>query len=204
MTLSLRAFAASLILLVCSACSQDPADHEPVTQDSWIVDSAASRVEYVSVKAGDVVEANHFEAVSGSVAPGGEARIAIDLASVSTGIDIRDERMRGIFFDTASYPEALVTAQVDPAALAALGPGDSRTMTLDGTLAIKGVAAPFQAPVKVSRTGADTVLVESTAPVIVDAADLELASGLARLQQIAGLPSISPLVPVTFSLNFTR
>ena len=55
-----------------------------------------------------------------------------------------------------------------------------------------------------TRTGPDTVLAESGQPILVNAADLELTEGIATLQQIAGLDSISPTVPVSFTLTFTR
>ena len=53
----------------------------------------------------------------------GAARVEIDLASVNTGVEIRDERMREIFFQVADFPSATVTAQLDPQQFAALDSG---------------------------------------------------------------------------------
>jgi hypothetical protein len=49
---------------------------------------------------------------------------------------------------------------------------------------------------------ADRLLVSSVRPVIVNAGPLGLDEGVERLREAAGLPSISPAVPVTFQLTF--
>lgn len=112
--------------------------------------------------------------------------------------------MRDILFVVADNPTASVTATLDPAAFEALGIGESIETTIDGTLTLKGVEAPFRADVTVTRTGADSVLAVSDAPIILDAELLGLGEGLAELQSLASLPSISPVVPVSFALTFTR
>ncbi|MEO1220170.1 MAG: YceI family protein [Pseudomonadota bacterium] len=187
-----------------AACSQAPADPPALTGNAWSVDSDASELSYVSVKAGEIAEANTFENVTGSVTAEGGATIEVDLSSVSTGVDIRDERMRDIFFVVANNPSATVTAQVDPAAFEALGVGESLDTTLDGTLSLAGVDAPFQAEVSVTRAGPDRVIAVTDKPVIIDAGRFELTDELAQLQELAGLPSITPAVPVSFSIAFER
>ncbi|MEP0392791.1 MAG: YceI family protein [Erythrobacter sp.] len=194
--------AAALLLL--SACSQAPTEPPALTGTAWNVDASASELSYVSIKQGEIAEANTFESVSGSVTAEGAATIEIDLASVSTGVDIRDERMREIFFVVASNPKAIVTAQVDPAAFEAIGVGESTDTTLDGTLSLAGVEAPFQAEVSVTRAGPDRVIAVTDKPVILDAGRFELVDELGQLQELAGLSSITPVVPVTFSIAFER
>ena len=46
------------------------------------------------------------------------------------------------------------------------------------------------------------LLVSSRLPVIVNASDFALIEGIERLRAVAGLPSISPAVPVSFTLRF--
>lgn len=203
MTTTFRIFAAAS-LLGLAACSGAPAEPVSLTTGTWTVDSDASALSYVSIKSGEIAEANSFESVSGSVTADGAASIEIDLASVDTGVDIRNERMRDIFFVVTDNPTATVTAQIDPAAFEALAVGESTTQTLDGTLSLKGVEAPFQTEITVTRAGPDRVLAVSNAPVIIEASRFELTDGLAQLQEIAGLTSITPVVPVSFSLAFQR
>ncbi len=195
---------AALFTLTLTACSQAPVEAPSVTGSEWSVDSAASELSYVSIKQGEIAESNTFETVTGAVAADGTATIEIDLSSVSTGVDIRDERMREIFFVVANNPSATVTAQIDPAAFEALGVGESLDTTLDGTLSLAGVDAPFQAEVSVTRAGPDRVIAVTDKPVILDAGRFELTDELAALQELAGLDSITPAVPVTFSIAFQR
>ena len=191
-------------LIALAACSQAPADAPPVTDSEWTLVGEASELSYVSIKAGEIAEINAFESLNGGVTQDGTASVVIDLSSVSTGVDIRNERMRDIFFVVADYPTAIVTAQIDPASFEALGVGESTTQTLSGTLSIKEVEAPFETEVMVTRAGPDRVIAASTDPVIVDAGQLQLTDGLAQLQELAGLDSITPVVPVTFTLTFER
>lgn len=191
-------------LIALAACSQSPADAPPVTDSEWTLDGEASELSYVSIKAGEIAEINAFESLNGGVTQDGTASVVIDLSSVSTGVDIRNERMRDIFFVVADYPTAIVTAQIDPASFETLGVGESTTQTLSGTLSIKEVEAPFETEVMVTRAGPDRVIAASTDPVIVDAGQLQLTDGLAQLQELAGLDSITPVVPVTFTLTFER
>lgn len=191
-------------LLFLAACSQASTEAPSVTEGAWTLDGEASELSYVSIKSGEIAEINSFETLTGDVSAEGAATVTIDLASVSTGVDIRDERMRDIFFEVADNPTATVSATIDPASFEALGVGESRAQMLEGTLNLKGVEAPFETEVMVTRAAADRVIAASTDPVIVDAGTLELTEGLAQLQELAGLPSITPVVPVTFSLAFER
>ena len=50
----------------------------------------------------------------------------------------------------------------------------------------------------------NTVSVTTVAPIVVNANALELVTGIEALREVAGLPSISYSVPVTFSLTFRR
>ncbi|MEO1731285.1 MAG: YceI family protein [Pseudomonadota bacterium] len=198
-----RLSAAATILLT-AACSGAPAEPTPLAQGSWSVDATASSLSYVSVKSGEIAEANSFSGLSGSVTAEGAASLEIDLATIETKVDIRNERMRDIFFDVAQFPTASVTAQIDPAAFEALGVGESTVQPLEAILNVKGIETTVETTVSVTRTGQDDVLVTSVEPVIVYADALELIDGLATLQELAGLPSITPVVPVSFSIAFER
>jgi polyisoprenoid-binding protein YceI len=199
-----RILAATASLALAAACAQAPEEPKPLAQGSWSVDAEASSLSYVSIKAGDVAEANSFSGLSGSVSPDGAAMLAIDLATVDTGVAIRDQRMRDLFFEVAQYPTASVTAQIDPAAFGNLAIGQTITLPLTATVDIKGAETEVETEVAITRTAQDRVLATSTRPVIVYADALELTGGLAQLQEIAGLPSITPAVPVSFSIAFAR
>ncbi len=203
---------AALITLGLAACTQpaavapkDAADAAAtVTDGTWTLDPAGSRLAYVSIKAGEIAEANRFDKLSGSVAADGTATLDIDLASVNTGVDIRNERMREIFFEVAGNPKAVVTAKLDPAAFAGLAVGQSITRPMKATVALKGVEKDIETEVIVTRVSADRVIAVPTAPVIISTDMFDLTDELGELRALAQLPSITPAVPVTFTLAFTR
>lgn len=198
--------------LTLAACSQSPdnagagegAASAPAAQGDWAVDSAASHVDYVSIKAGEVAEANRFEKLTGSVGADGAARVEIDLASVNTGVEIRDERMREIFFQVAEFPSAVITAELDPAKFAALAVGQVVVQPLTAKVAVKGIEADVEAQVQIARVAENRVLATTTKPIIITTDMFGLTDELGELRALAQLPSISPAVPVTFTLAFTR
>ena len=210
---TVRPFAlAAVLALGVVACADQGADAPkdaaaavaPLIEGAWALDPAGSRLSYVSIKAGEVAEANRFDKLSGTVAADGTATLDIDLASVNTGVDIRNERMREIFFGVAENPKATVTAKLDPAAFAALAVGQSIARPLQATVALKGVEQAVETEVLVTRVSADRVTVVPTAPIIISTDMFELTDELGELRALAQLPSITPAVPVTFTLSFKR
>jgi len=202
--------ALAALALGLAACAEQaanaPASEEaaPPTEGAWTLDPAGSRLAYVSIKAGEIAESNRFDTLSGSVAADGTAMLDIDLASVNTGVDIRNERMRDIFFEVTGNPKAVVTAKLDPAAFAGLAVGQSLTRPLKATLALKGVESEIETEVLVTRAAEDRVTVVPTAPVIISTDTFDLTDELGELRALAELPSITPAVPVTFTLAFKR
>ncbi|MDP5104498.1 MAG: YceI family protein [Erythrobacter sp.] len=203
---------AAALALGLAACAEPAADAPrdaateaaSVTEGAWTLDPAGSRLAYVSIKAGEIAESNRFDTLSGTVAADGTATLDIDLASVNTGVDIRNERMREIFFQVADNPKAVVTAKLDPAAFAGLAVGQSITRSMNATIALKGVESTVETEVLVTRVSADRVTVVPTAPVIISTDMFELTDELGELRALAQLPSITPAVPVTFALTFVR
>lgn len=213
MTHLLRHFACSVALAVALvACSQAPESADagetaaaaPAVEGEWTIDTAASHLDYVSIKAGEVAETNRFEKLTGTVGSDGAARVEIDLASVNTGVEIRDERMREIFFQVAEFPSAVVTAQLDPAQFAALEVGQVVVQPLAAKVAVKGMEADVAAEVQIARVSDGRVIATTTRPIIITTDMFGLTDELGELRALAQLPSISPAVPVTFTLAFIR
>jgi polyisoprenoid-binding protein YceI len=211
--LTLRPLALAAVLALGLAACAEPAADAPkdaateaasVTEGAWTLDAAGSRLSYVSIKAGEIAESNRFDRLSGGVAGDGTATLDIDLASVNTGVDIRNERMREIFFEVTGNPKASVTAKLDPAAFAGLAVGQSIVRPMKATVSIKGVTSDVDTEVLVTRVSEDRVTVVPTAPVIISTDMFELTDELGELRALAQLPSITPAVPVTFVLAFTR
>lgn len=188
------------LAVAVSACSQ-PA---PLAEGNWTLDNATSSLSFVTIKAANVGEAHVFKSLGGSVAPDGKAQLTIDLASVDTGVEIRDERLREVLFEVGAYPSAKVATQLDPASFAKLAPGDSVEQEIAGSLDLHGVTSEVSAKVRVVRVGADEVFVTTTRPIMLDADSLGLTGGVEKLRELAGLPVISHAVPVSFAITFRR
>ncbi|TIX51762.1 YceI family protein [Alteraurantiacibacter aquimixticola] len=195
----------SIILasLALAACSQAPAEEAPLAGD-WVLAGDESNLAFVTVKAGQVAEAHRFDGLTGSVSADGSATLTIDLASVQTNIDVRDERMRDFLFDVAEFPAATVTTSLDPAAFAALKTGDSLIQPVTATLDLHGASGEIATELAVTRVDEGKVKVATIAPIIVGADAFDLAEGVEELRGLAGLDSITGQVPVTFSLTFEQ
>lgn len=170
--------------------------------NSWSLAPEQSSLTFLSTKKGTVTEVHRFNELSGSISPDGTATVTIGLESVQSGIDIRDVRMRFLLFQVDTYEEATITAQIDPAAVAAVWDDMKMTTEIPFTLNLHGVEKELMIPVTISRLGQNMVSVSSAEPFIVNAADFALEGGIAQLSEAVGNIGISAAVPVDFDLTF--
>lgn len=187
-----RTIAALLLTMAIAAAAQ--AD--------WQLDNDQSHLTFVTIKATHIAEVHRFTQLRGSLNAAGQADIEIALASVETNIPIRNERMQQMLFDTDLFPSAGITATFDAEMLAGLTAGDSRMLDISAQLRIKDSSIPVSVPVLAARLNAETLVVTSARPVLVSADSVGLTEGVEKLREVAGLPSISRAVPVSFVLTF--
>jgi len=173
---------------------------EPVEAD-WTV-SDSSRIGFVSIKNNRIGENNAFERVSGSISESGQVAVSVDLSSVETGIGIRNERLQKMLFEVASFPTASIDAALSDSQIAALRAGGARAESVSVNISLHGKTVSKTANVSVSSSGGD-VRVTTTQPIVITAQEFGLESGVAALQQIAGLNAISRSIPVTVDLRLT-
>ena len=170
----------------------------------WELDNTASVVNFVTVKNNSVGEVNTIKSLEGSIGVHGMAHLTLHLASVETLIEIRNERMRELLFEVTEFPVARVTAEVDPALFAASSGGGVRQVDLPLTLEMHGAEKVLNAFVSVVVEDDGDLIVTTTHPVLVNAADFGLEGGVEALRKVAGLNSISNVVPVSMQLRFVR
>ena len=189
-----------LVLAVClfglTAWAEAPSD------DAWILNAAESRIVFTSVKAEDIGETHYFKDFKGHIQPTGDFHLEIALESVETGIDIRNERMRKFLFETNLYPRATVAAKVDMADFETMTVGERRTAPVMLELDIHGIDDKFRHEIFVTRIAENRVLIETLKPMILHADDFDLGAGVIKLRELVGLPSITPVFPITVSLVF--
>ena len=170
----------------------------------WSLDNSSSRLSFVSTKAQAAAEVHKFGTLDGRVDENGKVTLTVELDSVDTAIEIRDTRMREMLFETDSYPTATLVASIDMAALENLEVGASTDMVTEGQLQLHGTTVSLTVNMTVARLGESRVMAVSRSPLIVNASQVGLLDGVERLREVAGLPSISPAVPVTFVLAFDK
>lgn len=171
----------------------------------WKLDGETSSLSFASVKSGNIAEVHHFTEIQGSVNDQGAAELRIKLASVETWADIRNERMRDFLFEITKYPEAKVTIQFDDAtqqSLKSMKSGEVTTVIAPINIGIHGVEQNLDVELVVARVGEKRVLVTPKEVLVLDAAKFNMTAGIAKMMELAELPSISTAVPVTFSLVF--
>jgi polyisoprenoid-binding protein YceI len=182
---------ALVVLLSCASASAD-----------WELDNTRSAINFISVKNDSVGEVHSFESLVGYIGSTGNAELTIDLGSVQTLIDIRNERMREMLFETVKFPTASVSAQMDPEIIEAAAEGGIVTADLPVTLSLHGHTRTLTVPIVMMGEGDGRLRVISAHPVLVNAADFGLEDGVAALQKVAGLEAISRVVPVSLQLAF--
>jgi len=168
----------------------------------WALDSQASSLTFSSTKNGDIVESHTFHGVTGEVDFSGSFRVAIDLRTVDTGIEIRDERMGHYLFQVEEFPQAMITGTFTPAPFEDLVVDGVMITRVNATLSLHGIEKDVSVDVMVTRLEWDQVRVESVNPLVLQAADFNLEGGLEELRDIVGLESISGTVPIWFQFVF--
>ncbi|MGD8219645.1 YceI family protein [Pseudomonas thivervalensis] len=184
---------ASLLL----ACAALPA------QADWYLDGESSRLSFISSKNGNVSEVQRFLVLHGQVQPDGLARLEVELESINSGIPLRDERMRAELFEVKQFAEATVTAKIDLAPIQDLANGAQLELRLPLTVNLHGKQHEYPVELLATRLDERRFQVVTLEPVVLNAADFELAPGLEKLRNLAGLSAISLSVPVNAVLIFT-
>jgi polyisoprenoid-binding protein YceI len=186
-------------------CMSPHLQSAPVAAPGWRLEPAQSSLSFVTTKAGQpgvaaIAEVQAFRRFSGELNSQGRIQFNIDLASVDTGIDIRDERLRTMLFNVGATPQATFSAQIEPALLRELGAAGVRDMDLNGQLTLAGQSKPVVAKVRVGALGAGLIGVSTRAPIVVNASDFGLRAGVEALREVMGLNMLSAAAPVSFAL----
>jgi len=170
----------------------------------WNLVTEESKLNFISIKASNIAEIHSFKKISGSVKENGEAQLTINLASLETLIPIRNERMGKLLFETKIYPSAFFKLEVDLEKILLTEVGKSSEVEYRGMFGLKNKQFPLLVKLKVTRLNDQSFSVSSSEPLLLNADRLGLSNGIESLRAVAGLPSISKSVSVTFSLMFRK
>ena len=176
------------------------ADAEP---NGYVLDSANSSLFFVTSRRTHDLENQRFNDLVGAITQSGEASLRINLNSVETGVDIRNERIREFLFEVGTFgSEAVITLPVDLPALSAQSIGSTTTQTVAATMDLHGVSAAIDTDLSVTRLSDTQIMVQNVSPILIDAEDYALVEGIEVLRGLANLPIISYSVPVNFTLIY--
>lgn len=207
----LMLWAAMPAAMLLAACQQMPGSPTTGTTSgttngtAYRVETGQSEVRFVTTKAGlpgagGVTESSRFTRFAGNINAGGKITLDIDLTSVNTGIEIRDERVRTMLFNVKAMPQASFSAQLDPALMSSLPAGTARDIDLQGSLTLANQTRPVVAQLRWIRQSDGSIQAWTRAPIVVDAAQYGLKPGVEALREIVGLNFLSTSAPVSLAL----
>jgi hypothetical protein len=172
-------------------------------QANWYLDNESSRLSFTSTKNADTAEVHRFLTLHGKVDPQGVAELEVELESVSTGIALRDERIRDALFEVDKFPAARINAQLNLQPINDLAPGAQLELRLPLTVQLHGKTHSYNAELLATRLDQRRFQVVTLEPLVMYAQDFDLVPGLKTLRSVAGLSAISLSVPVGAVLIFT-
>jgi len=167
----------------------------------WDLSNEESRLNFVTVKSLKIGEVHRFERLTGSISDTGQVALNIYLDSVETNIGIRNDRIKKKLFETNNFLQATASGFINVNKLGRLEVGDTYTESVQFTLSLHGIAHKVINDVQVTKLN-NKLLVTSLMPIVINASNYGMSEGIEKLRALAGLPSISDAVPVTFSLIF--
>jgi len=167
---------------------------------NWNLVPDASHLAFGSIKKDKIGEVHSFKTLSGSVREDGTVMLSIDLNSVETNIDIRNERMIEHVFKAAGQAE--LKASVDMAALNTLAVGDTQVIDVVGALSLLGTSVELDAEMFVARLSQDKVMVSTNDMIFLGSEEAGIDAGVSKLMELAKLPGITRTSPVTMRLIF--
>ncbi|HWK52799.1 MAG TPA: YceI family protein [Hyphomicrobiales bacterium] len=175
-----------------------------MAQADWTLDGGASSFHYVTSKNAAVSEVNSITGLSGAIGADDKATLQLDLSTVNTAVEIRDERMRDIVFQVADFPSATISVTVDGEGLEQMQTGMPVSGSYTASVDLHGMTQELEAELEIVKLDANTLQVNLARPLIVNAASFGLQDGVEELRNLAALTTINPNVVVDFSLLYRK
>ena len=170
---------------------------------AWKSVANESRVAFGSIKKNTTGEVHHFNSVSGTVSESGELSLTIDLGSLETYIDIRNERMTEHVFQKGAAT-AVVTGTIDMEEVSGLKQGETKIVEIEASLAFAGSENDIDVEMLVAKLGENRVLVTTADFMMISTEDLGIDAGVDTLMQLAKLPGITRVTPVAIRMVFEK
>ena len=169
----------------------------------WKSVDAESRVAFGSIKNNTAGEVHHFNKISGMVKENGDMALTIDLGSIETNIDIRNERIGKHVF-SGGITSATITGQIDMDEVNGMKAGETQVIEIEAKLSFAGIDNEIDAEMLVARLSENRVLVTTADFVMISTEDLGIDAGVDMLQKLAKLSGITRVTPVAVRMVFEK
>ncbi len=170
---------------------------------TWKSVAEESRVAFGSIKRNVAGEVHHFNNVVGTVKENGDVSITIDLASIETNIDIRNERMIKHVFQEGKAA-AVITGKINMDEINGLKPGQTDVIEIEAKFTFAGIENDIDAEMLVARLSEDRVLVSTADFIMLSTEDLGIDPGVDILKKLADLSGITRVTPVAIRMVFAK
>lgn len=208
----------SLSAFALAACSPAPQNTSPAPAASAMATPVSSMpanweatqtsLTFLSSKINQqlnsVTEQSQFTSSHAMLDKQGNFKMMVDLNSVQTNIEIRDQRIKDWVFQTAQFAMAEITGKVDMNVIHQLQLGESISFKQPLMLHIHGKELPIEAHLSAQRTQADKIMVSTLSPVVLDTKAMDMSQGVMQLVEVMGLKTIVEQIPVSFHAEFMR
>ncbi|MEN0035463.1 MAG: DUF1592 domain-containing protein [Cellvibrio sp.] len=188
--------------------SSSSSSSAPAAAARWLVDGTNSTFHFVTVKknaAGvETPENITFSQLQGTVATNGQAVLTIPLASISSGVDLRNTRLKEILFESQYLPSLHFTTQLDLVAIDAMAAGSIKVQSVTGNLVLHGVVKSVVFDALVVKHANNSVSFSPRKPIAINSADFDLNGGIEALRSLMSLSTIGEKVPVYFKMYLNR
>ena len=169
----------------------------------WTLDTKASILSFQTVKNNAVVENSKFASFTGTIDEKGLATLKVQLDSVDTTIDLRNVRMRFLFFETFNFPEATITTQLDPSRLEELRTNRQIPYKLKFEMELHGIKTVLESDTIVTLISDGRVGISSSVPVPIAVKLFGMEENVRKLEDAAKV-KILPSGSVSFNLVFAN
>ena len=205
LTIQKLAAVSTILLTACTTGAGTSTVNEQTTAQNWQVDNARSNFTFVTTKAGQpgtnaITEVSSFKRVAGSVTSQGQIELLVDLTSIDTGFEIRDDRVKAMLFNVGATPQAKFAAKIEANTIRSIPANGFKDVEVAGQLTIAAQTKPVVAKLRVSQLGTGALQVATIAPIVINANDYGIGTGVEALRDIMGLNLLSPAAPVSFNL----
>jgi len=169
---------------------------QSLAADKFNIVSELSSVSFATIKKQFVVEPATINGLTGNLDDTGKFEINVPVVNIDTGVSIRNERLKSLFFNSALNPTIAISGQFKLATLK----NDVEKAIVPASVSFYGKTKAFNFPVMITKAK-NAITISSYAPVIVKASDFGIPTeNLNKLSATVGGLALSDIIPLSINI----